>query len=307
MTKSNIKGSLMLLIAALIWGTAFVAQSEGMDYVGPFTFNGIRSIVGGIVLIPCIFLLDRIRGTKKEPTPSPEKQKTARRTLIIGGVLCGMVLFVSSNLQQIGIQYTTVGKAGFITTCYIVIVPVLGLFLRKKCPLVVWLSVAITLAGLYLLCITESFSIGTGDLLVVFSSLAFAVHILVIDRFSPLVDGVRLSCIQLFVCGFLSLIMMFIFETPKISEILNAWLPILYAGAMSSGIAYTLQILAQKDMNPTVAALIMSLESVISVLAGWLLLGQSLSARELFGCALVFVAILIVQLVPAKKTAEIMQ
>lgn len=299
MKNVQVKNSLLLLLTAAIWGVAFVAQSVGMEYVEPFTFNCTRSLIGGLVLIPCIWFLNRGKTEKKDV--SPEQKKADRKVLVTGGTLCGICLFAASNFQQFGIRYTTVGKAGFITACYIVIVPVIGIFLKKKCSRLIWLSVALALAGLYLLCITESFSIGKGDFLVLICALLFSLHILIIDHFSPLTDGVKMSCIQFFVCGILSGIAMLLTETPSLEKILSAWLPILYAGVLSCGVAYTLQIVGQKDMNPTVASLILSLESCISVLAGWLILGQQLKGRELLGCLAMFAAIILAQ-IPEKNS-----
>ena len=302
MKKTKVKSPLLLFLAAVIWGVAFVAQSVGMEYVGPFTFNAVRSIIGGMVLIPCIFLLDRLKKEDDKRECSPEEKKKSRRTLLIGGICCGLCLCVASNLQQIGIGYTTVGKAGFITAMYIIIVPVLGIFMKKKIGIQIWISVVMGVIGLYLLCMTESFSLSKGDAYVLLCALVFSFHILTIDHFSPLVDGVKMSCIQFLVSGVLSGIMMFLFEKPQIGGILAAWLPILYAGVMSCGVAYTLQIVGQKDMNPTVASLILSLESVVSVLAGWLILGQKLSMKELLGCVIMFGAIILAQL-PERKRA----
>ena len=295
MNRFVLRQSLLLFLTATIWGVAFVAQSVGMDYVEPFTFNAVRNMIGAIVLLPCIGLLNRLNGKDNGEAREPQK-----KTLIIGGISCGVLLFVASNLQQFGIQYTTVGKAGFITAMYIVLVPVFGIFLHKKAGLKIWAAVALAVAGLYLLCMTDgSFSLQMGDLLVLACAVAFSFHILVIDYFSPKVDGVKLSCIQFFTCAVLSAIGMLLFEEPKLSQILAAWVPILYAGVMSCGVAYTLQIIGQKGMNPTVASLILSLESVVSLLAGWVILGQKLSKRELAGCALAFAAIILVQL-PSK-------
>ena len=303
MKKTQLKNSLLLLLTATIWGVAFVAQSVGMDHVGPFTFNAVRSIIGGIVLIPCIFFLDHRKSDQKEELPSPQQQAEQTGTLILGGVCCGILLALASSFQQMGIQYTTVGRAGFITACYIVIVPILGhFFLRKKCGATIWIAVALALAGLYLLCITDGFSIGKGDFLVLICAFLFSLHILTIDHFSPLVDGVKMSCIQFLVCGILSGIPALIFESPDLAGIFAAKIPVLYAGVMSCGVAYTLQIVGQKGMNPTVASLILSLESCISVLAGWLILGQNLSGREIFGCVLMFGAIILAQL-PQKNPA----
>ena len=283
------KSVFLLALAALIWGVAFVAQSVGMDYVEPFTFNAVRNFLGSLVLIPCILFFDR---QKK----SVEPMATDRKTLLIGGISCGIALAAGSSLQQIGIQYTTVGKAGFITALYIVLVPLLGIFLRKRVGLLVWMAVALAIGGMYLLCINESVGISKGDLFVLAGSLAFAIHILVIDHFSPLVDGVRMSCIQFFVCGLICLVPMSLFEHPTLSAILSAWVPIAYAGILSCGVAYTLQIIGQRNCSPTIASLILSLESVFSVLAGWLLLHQALTIREICGCILVFGAIILAQL-----------
>lgn len=306
MKKTSWKSPMLLLLTAVIWGVAFVAQSVGMDYVGPFTFNFVRCIIGGAVLIPCIFLLDSLK--RKEAASGKTSGRTdniasgawRQKELFVGGVCCGVALFVASNLQQFGIQYTTVGKAGFITALYIVLVPLIGIFLKKTAGVKIWISVFLAVAGLYLLCITEGFSIGMGDFLVLLCAAVFSVHILIIDYFSPKVDGVRMSCIQFFVCGLLSGVGMLLCEQVSLGAILQAWMPILYAGVMSCGVAYTLQIVGQKGMDPTVASLILSLESVVSVLSGWLLLGQTLSLREFGGCILMFAAIILAQL-PDKK------
>ncbi|WP_331477509.1 DMT family transporter [Mediterraneibacter agrestimuris] len=298
--KLQLRNSFLLLLTAAIWGVAFVAQSVGMDYVGPFTFNMIRSVIGGIVLIPCIFLLDKISPKEKKEL-SAKEQKKERKTLLTGGICCGILLAFATNFQQIGIQYTTVGRAGFITACYIIIVPLIGItFFKKKCRSTIWLAVILALVGLYLLCITEEFSIGYGDFLVLICSFLFSLHILVIDYFSPLVDGVKMSCIQFFVCGIVSGIPALFTETIVWTNVLQAWMPVLYAGVMSCGVAYTLQIVGQKNMNPTVASLILSLESCIAVLAGWIILGESLTSREVKGCILMFAAIVLAQM-PEKK------
>ena len=288
----KVKNGLMLFLTAFIWGTAFVAQSVGMDYLEPFTFNGVRSLIGGIALLPCIWILQKING-KSQNTGS-------KKDLISGGIACGFLLFVASSLQQIGLKYTSAGKAGFITAFYIVIVPVLGIFLRKRIGWKIWTAVVLALAGLYFLCITDSFSIGKGDILVFLCALVFAVHILTIDYFAPKVDGVKMSCVQFFVCGILSLPVMFTIETPKISAMITAWMPLLYAGVLSCGVAYTLQILGQKNTNPAIASLILSMESCFSVLAGWIVLGEKLSVRESAGCVLMFAAIILAQL-PGKN------
>ena len=287
------KIAFMLFVTAFIWGTAFVAQSVGMDYLGPFGFNGIRSLIGGVALLPCIYILGKINKNSNE--------KGDVKTLAAGGICCGLALFAASSMQQIGIQYTTAGKAGFITAFYIVLVPVFGIFLGKKTGWKIWLAVALALAGLYFLCITESFSVGRGDIYVFIGALLFTVHILVIDYFAPRTDGVKMSCIQFFVAGILSMFPMAAFETTTVEGIMRSWGPLLYAGVLSCGVAYTLQIIGQKNMNPTVASLILSLESCISVLAGWAILGEQLSVREGVGCILMFAAIVLAQ-IPEKQS-----
>ncbi|WP_455527748.1 DMT family transporter [Huintestinicola sp.] len=291
------KGSIMLLMTSLIWGTAFVAQSEGMNYVGPFTYNAMRTLLGGIVLIPVIMLfrfLDRKSGGGKS--------EYSLKNTVAGGICCGAVLFIASSLQQAGIVYTTAGKAGFVTALYIVIVPVIGIFLHRKMPLKMWLFIAVALAGFWLLCIKDNFSISSGDMLVFIGAVFFAVHIIVIDHFNKMeTDGVLMSCIQFFTAGLLMLICMFIFEKPVISDICDAGGTILYAGIMSCGAAYTLQILGQKYTNPTLATLLMSLESVFAALSGWLILNERLSAKEFFGCVLIFAAVILAQLAGTDK------
>lgn len=300
MNKFTFRQSVILLMTAVIWGSAFVAQSAGMDYVGPFTFNAVRCIIGGLVLIPCIFILGRIKPKDRTSTVLENaggiQTGENKKLLLLGGISCGIILCIASNFQQIGIQYTTVGKAGFTTALYIIIVPILSIFLKKRAGLKVWLSVVIAVIGFYLLCISENLMLQTGDLLELLCAVSFSVHILVIDYFAPKVDGVKMSCIQFFVCGAISAAFMLIFEEPKLGQLLAAWQPVLYAGVMSCGVAYTLQIIGQKGMNPTVASLILSLESVISALAGWILLNQKLSIKELCGCVLVFAAIVLAQL-----------
>ena len=289
MNKFVLRQSALLLLAATIWGVAFVAQSVGMEYVGPFTFLASRSVIG--VLMPYILLCEKKKGKKRPEDAGDEK------LLVKGGVCCGCLLFVASILQQVGIVYTTVGKSGFITAMYIVIVPILSIFLKKKAGAKVWVGVVLAVVGLYFLCMTAgNISLQKGDVLTFLCAVTFSFHILTVDYFAPQLDGVKLSCIQFATCGVLSTIGMFLFETPTVDAVLAAWLPILYAGALSSGVAYTLQIVGQRGMNPTVASLLMSMESVISVIAGWAILNQMLSGRELIGCVLMFCAIILVQL-----------
>lgn len=304
MQKNSIKNTGMLFLAALIWGFAFVAQSAGMDYVGPFTFNAVRCIIGAIVLVPVALLYKPENSTGNNKTGGVSWFQR-NKTLLLGGISCGIFLGVATNLQQIGILSTSVGKAGFLTALYIVLVPVAGLFFKKKCGISVWFGVVCSLIGLYLLCMTEgSFSLATGDLFLLGCAVVFTGHILVIDYFAPKVNGVWMSCIQFLVAGIISAIPMVLTETLTWEAVFAAKLPILYAGVMSCGVAYTLQILGQKNYNPTIAVLILSLESCFSVLGGFLILHETLSVRELSGCALMFVAIILAQLPGKSKEKE---
>ncbi|MFQ9514482.1 MAG: DMT family transporter [Eubacterium sp.] len=305
MSSKKLRHSFLLLLTALIWGIAFVAQSSGGDAVGPYTFNCIRSFLGAIILLPVIIVLDKSGLTYRKP--STEKEK---KTLITGGICCGTALCLASNVQQLGLYFgASAGKAGFLTACYILLVPILGLFFKKKCGWNIWIGVALSLAGLYLLCMNGSTVFHFSDILLLLCAFIFSVHILIVDHFSPLVDGVRMSLIQFLVCGILTAIPMFLIDmghsidgiikwAPALAS-WNAWIPILYAGFLSCGVAYTLQIVGQEGLNPTVASLLMSMESVFSVIAGWLLLGETMGLKELWGCALIFVAIVLAQ-IPAK-------
>jgi drug/metabolite transporter (DMT)-like permease len=306
MNSLKLKNSFLLLLTAFIWGIAFVVQDSGGDALGPFTFNCLRAFIGGIVLLPTIKILDRTGLTYMKP-----KTKKEKKTLIIGGISCGIALFIASNIQQLGLYFgASAGKAGFLTACYIIIVPILGLFFGKKCGLNIWIGVCFSLVGLYLLCIHGSFSLTFADTLLLLCALAFSIHILVVDHFSPLVDGIRLSCIQFWTSAICTSIPMFFVDMKhSIAGIMNClhnltsinnWILLLYAGVLSCGVAYTLQIVGQKGLHPTVASLLMSMESVFSVLAGWIILGQTMSAREIFGCIFIFVAIVLAQ-IPMKK------
>ena len=296
MKDINIKNSLLLILAALIWGVAFVPQKAGGDAIGSFTFNAIRSFLGGLILIPVIFLLNR-KNTDTE-------KSSDFKGLLIGGICCGIMLFLGSSFQQLGLNMKAdAGKAGFITALYMVIVPLFGLFIGKKLTPLVAASVIIAVIGMYFLCINDSMAMNTGEILVLICAPCFALHILVIDHFVKKYDGVKLSCIQFFTCGALSLIPMFLTETPDLNAICSAWIPLFYTGFLSSGVAYTLQIVGQKNMNPTVASILLSLESVFAVLAGMILLQESMSYREIIGCVLMFIAIILTQL-PQKSVKD---
>ena len=296
--SKKMQSNILLLLTAIIWGSAFVAQKSGMDYVEPFTFNGIRTFIGGLVLIPVIFFMEK----KNPPEEISREEKTKKnKELLIGGICCGLALFAASSLQQFGVSYTTAGKAGFITTLYVVFVPIISVLLRKKVRPIMWLCVAMGAVGLYLLCMTDaSFRLTFGDTLVLLCAVAFAVHILTVAHFSPKMDGIKLSCIQFLTVGIVSMVCMFIFEHPDIHAILDCAVPILYAGMLSCGLGYTFQVVAQKHAEPTVASLLMSLESVFAVVFGALLLHETMSMRELSGCLIIFIAVIISQL-PEKK------
>ena len=280
-------GAAMLLSASLIWGVAFVAQSAGMQYVGPYTFTAVRSALAAIGLGILVLILDKT---------SLKSKNTDKKTLWRAGIILGVVMTIASNLQQIGLVTTSAGKAGFITSLYIVLVPVFGLFIRKRPHPMLWISVLVALVGLYFLSIRGDFSMSTGDLLVLASAVAFTFQILLVDHFSPKVDIIRLNLIQFSVMAILSFVPMMVLEQPKVSAISDAWLTIVYAGLFSGCGAYTLQMLGQRRVEPTTASLLLSPENVFSALAGWVILGQRLSARELVGCALVFIAIISSQL-----------
>ena len=301
MRSKQIRSSLLLALTAAIWGVAFVAQTTGGDAVGPFSFNFVRFIIGSVVLLPVIFVLDKLGLSKRKP-----KSKEDYKKLWIGGGLVGVALFFAANAQQVGISLgAQVSKAGFLTALYIILVPILGIFLKKKCGWNIWLGVGISVVGMYFLCMKGGFDLKGMDLALIASAFLFSIQILLIDHFSPQMDPVRLSSIEFLVCGVLSGIPAFFVDLPSSGGInqwlnafasWNAWIPILYAGVFSSGVAYTLQVVAQPGLNPTIASLIMSFEAVFGTIAGWLILHQRLTPRAIIGCILMFIAIVIAQL-----------
>lgn len=295
--KTKVRNSCLLFLTACIWGSSFVAQSVGMDYIGPYTFNCLRFLIGSLVLLPVIFFS---RHRKKDQKDRYKDRTLQKKEMLCGGIVCGVVLCIASTLQQIGIIYTTAGKAGFLTAMYIVLVPVLGLFLKRKAGLQLWISVGLALLGLYLLCMKGAFSLNGGDVLLILCAVGFSVHIMVVDYFSPKLDGMILSCIQFLVAGLISGIGMLLSEQFDWHMVLLAAKPILYSGVLSCGVGYTLQVIAQKGLNPTVASLLMSLESVVSVIAGFLVLHEVLSGRELLGCVFMFAAVILAQ-IPVKR------
>lgn len=291
-TKRN---SFLLFLTACIWGLAFVSQSKGMEYMDPFTFNGVRSLLGAGSLL--VFLLIRSKITGKS------LKNLDWKLTIKAGILCGIALTVASTLQQFGMVYTSVGKAGFITTLYIIFVPMAGVLFRKKVPFVVWIAAVMAAVGMYLLCMTENFTVNVGDVLVFMCAVFFTAHIMIIDYYSPKTDGVVISFIQFLMCGVLCTICAFIWGEPAWSQITSGAGTLLYAGIMSCGVAYTLQIVGQNGVNPTVAALLLSMESVVATVAGFvayklgfLTTDQSMTLRQILGCVIVFSAVVLVQL-----------
>ncbi len=311
MKNTKFRNSFLLLLTAFIWGVAFVAQSAGGDAVGPYTFNCVRMILGGISLLPVIVIMDHVKPSTRRPVTREQ-----RKELLLGGVSCGAILFVASSFQQMGIYLgTSAGKAGFLTACYILLVPLIGLFFHKKCRWNLWAGVALAVLGLYLLCMSGPFLLQLSDGLVLLCALCFSFHIIVVDHFAPKVDGVRMSCIQFFTCGILGSFPAVLVEMGHTQESVrlwlsgfaawDAWITILYAAILSCGVAYTLQIIGQEGLHPTVASLLMSLESVFSVIAGWVLLKEDMSPRELAGCMIMFAAIILAQLEVDRKWQEV--
>ena len=301
--SKTLRANLMLLLTALVWGVAFVAQDVAMDAMQPFTFNAVRLLIAGLALLPCIRLLDALERRRAAsqadaaaPAPARTMTPAQRRTLWVGGICCGLALTVGSGFQQLGIAATSAGKAGFVTALYIVLVPLSGLFFRRPVRTTVWVAVGLCTLGLFLLCVTETLTIGTGDVYLLLCAAAYTVHILVIDHFSPRTDCVRMSCIQFFVASALCAVMMAFTEKPTLAGILAGWVPLLYAGVLSGGMGYTLQMIAQRDTDPTVASLLMCLESVFAVLAQWVILRELLTVRELVGCSVMLVGIILAQL-----------
>ena len=310
----SLRAALLLLLTAMIWGAAFVAQDVAADALEPFTFNGLRMVLAALTLVPVIALRhaaarkaadaaasDAARADK--PTLLP-KDPSQRRFLLLGGLACGVMLALGSGFQQLGINAgVQAGKAGFITALYIVLVPLTGLFFGKRPAPLVWVAVVLSAVGLYLLCMQGGFVLEGGDILLLICALSFTGHILVVDYVGAKVDGVKLSCIQFAVTAVICLTIAAFTEHPTWEAVKTAAIPILYAGILSGGVGYTLQIVAQKDIDPTIASLIMCLESVFAVLFGWLLLGDQMSARDYIGCAVMMLGIVLAQL-PGKKSGD---
>ncbi len=297
--KKSLKGELLLLLTAIIWGTSFVSQKLGMNYVEPFTFGASRFLLGALVLIPVILFFD-----KKNSANSENKIIYNRKDLIAGGILCGASLFLGASFQQVGIVYTTAGKAGFITALYIVLVPLFGIFMKKRISKLVWISVGLATVGLYFLCIKEGFNIQPGDAIIMAGTIFWALQILIVDAYNDKTEGLKLSCIQFITAGILSAIAAIIFENPSLETIIDCSGPILYTAVMVVGVAYTLQIIGQKATDPNVAAIILSLESLFAVISGAFFLKETMSIKEIAGCVLMFAAVIITQINPKEKTDE---
>ncbi len=293
--RGELLHTLALLVCAAIWGSAFVAQSVGAEYVGAFTFLAVRNWIAVVFLIPVIYVRDTILRKRGRPSVRPAN-RTQRRCLLTGGAACGFFLCAASAFQQVGIRYTTTAKAGFITALYVVIVPILSVFFGKSVKSRIWMCVALAVLGLYLLCMRGELSLSFGDGVVLVCAFLFACQIMTVDYFAPQVDTVRLSQTQFLVTALLSTVCMFFFEDLSTDSLIKALPSIAYAGVMSSGVAYTLQIIGQQNLNPAIASITMSLESVFAALAGWIVLGQSMTVRELAGCVLMFAAIILAQL-----------
>lgn len=296
--------SLLLALASLIWGIAFVAQRTGGEAVGAFSFNSVRNLIGSAVLLPVIRWLNHKKDLKNSTAESGKQEKA---DLWIGGICCGIALFFASNMQQLALNLgASVGKAGFLTACYILMVPILGIFFHKKCPFTVWFGVALTMFGLYLLCMKDTSGFSYPDYMLLLCAFLFSIQILCVDHFAEKCDGVKLACIEFFVCGLIGIFPTLFYEVPKEFGSYAVWLQtfadrevitaILYAGVLSSGVAYTLQIVGQKEVNPTIASLIMSFESVFCALAGVVILGERMTAKEVTGCVIMFTAVLIAQM-----------
>ena len=288
MNNREMKSNMLLILTAAIWGFAFVAQRVGMQYVGAFTFNGVRFALGSISLIPLIIYF-------KNKKTAEQTEETGNASALVPGIIAGSVLFLGASLQQAGLAYTTAGKAAFITGLYIVLVPLLGVFLKQGIGLNTWMGVVLAASGLYFLSVNEGFTIAFGDLLEIIGAFFWAVHILVIDHFTKKVDALKLSFVQFVMCSVLSIITAFIFEDISMSGIGEAAIPILYGGLLSVGVAYTLQVVAQKHAKPSHAAIILSMETVFAAIGGALLLKENLGARGYFGCALMLAGMLLTQ------------
>ncbi len=297
MKKQNPFSNLLLLLTAMIWGFAFVAQRVGMEYIGPYTYNAVRFALGGLSLYPLIIYLKY----KNHNEPDPQEKHWSVRQKRAGGLLLGLVLFSAASLQQVGLQYTTAGKSGFITGLYVVFVPLMGVFFRHKTSIFLWTSVFLAAAGMYLLSVTALGTFFYGDMLTFFSALFWTVHVLLTGYLSPKMNSIKLAQTQFFVCALLCSIVAISIEPIDFSQIFRAYIPILYGGLLSVGVAYTLQVVVQKTAHPTYSAVILSLESLFAAIGGWIILNETLSLRSIIGCGLMLAGMMIAQISPSEK------
>ncbi len=305
MAKTNrysVLGIFLLVITSFIWGTAFVAQSDAMDHIGPFTMNGLRTLIAVIVLFPTALVADKLKN--KQPTLFGTTDKKEKKRVLLAGLLCGVFIAIASTVQQFGIAHTSIGKSGFLTTLYVVFVPLIALIFGKRIEWNGWIAVVLALVGMFFICIEKDEPINIGDILTIISALFFAIHIMLVDHFVETIDGIRLSCMQFVVCSVLCLTCALIFEKIDINAILNASLSIVYAGLFSAGLGYTLQIIGQKWVEPNVAPLIMCLESVFALFSGTILRNEVMKTQVYVGCVLVFIGIVLAQINFKSKKAK---
>ncbi len=300
--RYSVLGIVLLVITSFIWGTTFVAQSDAMDHIGPFTMNGLRTLIAVIVLFPTLLVADKLQN--KRPTLLGTTDKKEKKKVLLAGLLCGVFIAFASTIQQFGIAYTSIGKSGFLTTLYVVFVPLIALIFGKRIKWNGWIAVVLALVGMFFICIEKDEPINIGDILTIISALFFAIHIMLVDHYVEKIDGIRLSCMQFVVCSVLCLICAVIFEKIDINAILNASFSIVYAGLFSAGLGYTLQIIAQKWVEPNVAPLIMCLESVFALFSGAILRNEVMKTQVYVGCVLVFIAIVLAQINFKSKKAK---
>lgn len=298
--KQTFKSDLCLIGAALVWGFAFVAQRDSMDTIGPFLYSAIRMFLGSAALVPVFLITDKIKNENRETPETAQEKQQSKKALIKGGLAAGVVIFFAANMQQVGLVSTDAGKTAFITALYILLVPIMSIFMKHRANLNNWIGAVIGAAGLYFLCVTAQFTVAAGDIIVFIGAFGWAAHILIVDHFAPKVNAAKLTCLQFIVAGFISLIVSFIVEDNTFAAAVSCAPSLLYTGIMSCGVGFTLQVVGQKNANPTAASILLSMESVFGALAGFIFLNETMTGRELTGCILMLAAVIIAQL-PVKK------
>lgn len=298
--KKTFKSDLCLIGAALVWGFAFVAQRDSMDTIGPFLYSAIRMFLGSAALVPVFLITDKIKNENRETPETAQEKQQSKKALIKGGLAAGVVIFFAANMQQVGLVSTDAGKTAFITALYILLVPIMSIFMKHRANLNNWIGAVIGAAGLYFLCVTAQFTVAAGDIIVFIGAFGWAAHILIVDHFAPKVNAAKLTCLQFIVAGFISLIVSFIVEDNTFAAAVSCAPSLLYTGIMSCGVGFTLQVVGQKNANPTAASILLSMESVFGALAGFIFLNETMTGRELTGCILMLAAVIIAQL-PVKK------